>query len=406
MAVIAAPRAGICLLLSALCVLPAGRADDAKPKADAKAKEIAGTSEFLRSVPKHFAVLKAVNAARRQVTLLIDGESLPKVWQLTPDAEVKLAGWWARLDQLTVGDRVWCWFETNRAKEPVAVFMLCDELSEQDMHGPGLKLEARAGKSITVKDAKGKARTLPADGAEVRQGPKPASLDDLVPEASIYIQTAAAGARLILDAAAFELRRAVQKAALRQRWLDQGLPGTVLFLHRLTGELELMLDHETMRWARALQPGDKVSLPAEPPIAGVVRHVRPWRERTQVRLVVATFDQADLAVGRRVALKAPAPAAEVEASPLPPDVDRPRATKEERVDWFLASIYCTCKVGGDGCTGHFYTLASCNPNACGMPNAMRRLLAERIDKGMSDREIFEGLIKERGPDLLRPHLLP
>jgi hypothetical protein len=69
-------------------------------------------------------------------------------------------------------------------------------------------------------------------------------------------------------------------------------------------------------------------------------------------------------------------------------------------------MYCTCKVKGDGCTGHFYTLASCNPNACGMPNRMRRELGTLIDKGLSDSQIFEALLKDHGPDLLRPHLLP
>ena len=91
---------------------------------------------------------------------------------------------------------------------------------------------------------------------------------------------------------------------------------------------------------------------------------------------------------------------------LPPDIDQQRATKEERIEWFLASIYCTCKVGGDGCTGHVYTLASCNPNACGKPNQVRKQLAREIDRGLSDREIFEELVRDNGPELLRPHLLP
>jgi hypothetical protein len=49
---------------------------------------------------------------------------------------------------------------------------------------------------------------------------------------------------------------------------------------------------------------------------------------------------------------------------------RPRA-REERIEWFLASIYCTCPVAGDICTGDFYTLASCNGNGCLMPKTMR-----------------------------------
>ena len=63
-------------------------------------------------------------------------------------------------------------------------------------------------------------------------------------------------------------------------------------------------------------------------------------------------------------------------------------------------------MAGDGCTGHFYTLASCNPNACGMPNHMRQEIGAKIDKGMTDRQIFEELLKESGPTLVRPHLLP
>jgi hypothetical protein len=41
-----------------------------------------------------------------------------------------------------------------------------------------------------------------------------------------------------------------------------------------------------------------------------------------------------------------------------------------------------------------------------MPNAMRRSVAEMIDKGMTDRQIYEDLLKTHGPDLVKPHLLP
>ncbi len=86
-------------------------AQDAKQKPDSKTikdkiKEIAGTAEFLRDVPKHFATLKAVDSRRNQVTLLLEGEVLPKVWSLVPDAEIKVLGWWGRLDHFTTGDRV------------------------------------------------------------------------------------------------------------------------------------------------------------------------------------------------------------------------------------------------------------------------------------------------------------
>ncbi len=41
-----------------------------------------------------------------------------------------------------------------------------------------------------------------------------------------------------------------------------------------------------------------------------------------------------------------------------------------------------------------------------MPNAMREKLAKKIDQGLTDRQIIEQLLKEQGPALLRPHLLP
>jgi hypothetical protein len=386
------PVLRLLLLPAVLCLLAA----EPEPKStNDKIIEVAGKAEFLRAVPKRFATLKAVDAARQRVELLLEGDSQPTAWPLAPDAEVKVAGWWGRLDQLTAGDRVWVWFQDDRKKQPVAVAMLADELSEQDIHGRGVTLAARDAGSITIKPAKGDQRTLKTD--------KPT---DLPLDKPVYVQTSGDRARLVLDSAAFEERRKEQRAKLRKRWVDEGLPGTVTFLHRFSGEMEVMLDHEAQRWGRSLQTGDEVHLAADPPIPAVVRQVRPWRERTQLRLVVNGFDQTDLSIGQRVHVRMTPPPATVEDAVLPPDVDRPRTSREERIEWFLASIYCTCSVGTDTCTGHFYTLASCNPNGCGMPNQTRKEIGALIDKGLTDRQIFEQLLKDRGPDLVRPHLAP
>jgi hypothetical protein len=405
----------LCFLLPALALAaepdaksPPAKDDQGKvpdpKKVNDKIKEIAGRAEVLRSVRKHFAVLKAVDPARQRVTLLLEGESLPKIWDLLPDAEVKRAGWWARLDQLTPDDRVWVWFKINRRQEPMAVLMLCDELSEQDIHGEGVTLEARDAKTITVKPVKGTSRTLQTQGVEVKRGKAGTGLDDFKVGDRVYVQSKGDKARLLLDPAAFEARRAEQKAALRKRWTEEGLPGTALFLH-LSGEMELMLDHEAIRWGRSLKPGDKVTLQTVPPAPAVVKYVRPWRERTQLRLVAAGADLAEMTVGQRLLLRMETPSPEVDTALLPPDLDRQR-TREERIEWFLSSIYCTCAVKGDVCTGDFYTLASCNPNGCAGPNSLRKEVGGLIDKGLGDRQIFEALLKEHGPLLLRPHLLP
>jgi hypothetical protein len=383
-------------------------AKDQKPAADKKTlndkvKEVAGTAEFLRSVPKYFATLKAVDQQR--VTLLIEGETLPKVWSLVPDAEIKRAGWWARLDQFPPNDRVWVWFETDRRQQPRAVSMICDELSEQEIHGGGVILEAHQGSDLTVKPAVGKSRTIRMDKSAVFRGSAKATLEEFKKGEKVYVQTTPQGARLILDVAAFAIQKDQQKSALRKIWTERGLPGTVVFLHRFSGEMDFILDHEGMRWGRSLKPGDAVRLQTTSPIPAVVKQVKPWRERTEVRLVVAAADMGDLTVGQRLPLHMSPPAMDVDLAQLPPDMDRSRS-KAERIEWFLASMYCPCGVSGDTCTGDFYTLASCNPNACGMPHFMRQTIAAKIDKGLTDRQIFEELLKEQGPDLLRQHLRP
>jgi hypothetical protein len=345
------------LLLFAALSLAQDKKDD-KKKAEDKVREVAGSAEVLNAVPKKFATLQAVDAAHRKVTLLIEGEKEATAWPVVDDAEIKVHGWWGRLDQFQLGDRVWAWFKLDRKKKPVGILMLADELSQQDVNG----------------------------------SPK------------LYTQSASGKARVSVDPAGFEELRKKQKEELSRRWEKEGLPGTLTFAH-LSGEADFLLDHEAMRWGRSLKEGDKVSLVADPPVQAVVRTVKPWRERTQLRLVIKGLEIGDLKIGDRMTLKMAPPAKEVRESPLPPDLDRPR-TKEERLEWFLSSIYCTCPVKGNRCTGMFYSLASCNPNACGTPNAMKKNIALKIDKGMTDKEIFEELLKTYGRDLTRPHLLP
>jgi hypothetical protein len=360
-----------------------------------QAKIISGSSEYLRSLPKRFATLRGVDVGRHQVSLEIEGESLAKVWPLTQEAEIKVSGWWGRVEQLRVGDRVWVWFALDRRKQPMAICMVADELSEQDMHGNGVTLVRQAEDSITIKTGEKAERTL-----------KTAKDVGVLPIGkNIFVQSSGNTARIVADAATFENMRTQQKSMLRKRWEEEGLPGVVAFLHIFSGEIDVVLDHEGMRWARSLQPGAKVSLQVDPPISAMVRTVHPWRERTQLRLVLSGHDVADLRMGQRLRVQMPAPSLEVQESQFPSGLDRPRS-KDERIEWLLASVYCSCGIGGDGCTGHFYTLASCNPNGCGMPNAMRDKLAKKIDQGLTDRQILEQFLKEQGPLLLRPHLMP
>jgi hypothetical protein len=386
---------------------------DYKPLAP-KGRDAAGPLGNLDVTSRRVGTLMATDPQRQRLALVLDGDTEPKEWPLGPGAEVWHAGWWGRLDQFSVGDRVWVWFETDRAKQPLAVSLLADELSEQDLYAPvkvkGVNAPGPGAGTVTVETVRGgkpAARTVKLAKAEVFRGDAKAPPNSLKVGEQVYVQTTGEGARLILDAAAFEKRRSAQKAALRRRWADEGLPGTLVFSHPQRHEVELMLNHESMRWGRSLRPGDKVTLLAPTPIPAVVRQLRPWRERTQVLLQVKGSDQKGLTVGRRVALKRAAPPAEVDDAQLPAGLDG-RRSRAERIEWLAASIYCPCKMH-DSCAGHFFTLAACNAgpdNACGMAKRIRAEVAGMIDKGRTDRQIFEQVLKVYGTKLLRPHMLP
>jgi hypothetical protein len=391
-----------------------------KPKADAKESNPSGRAEMLRQMPKKFGRIEAKDEAKREVRLLLDGDKDASTWIVNPDAEVKLHGWWARLRDFQAGDRVWVWFDVDGKRQAKSILMLCDELTQQEINDRPFTLVAAdaAAQTVTLKPHKGDAKTWRLNGAftldqqgdsyRVLEGKKGAPLvltEGLKAGTKVYTRTAGESLYLLVDAAGLEQLRGRQRQSLRNTWIHDGLPGTVIFLHPLSGEMELMLDHEAIRWGRYLKLGDKVKIKGNAEIAAAVKEVRPWRERTQLRLVVDGFVQHDLTLGQRVHLRMTTPPAEVDTAELPPDLGRPRS-KDERVEWFLASTYCSCSVGGNGCTGMFYTLASCNVHACGMPNAIRQRVGEMIDKGLTDKQIWEELRKSQGPVMLRPHLVP
>src|SRR5262249_22780431 len=206
-----------------------------------------------------------------------------------------------------------------------------DELSEQDIHGSGVTITAVAEDKITVKDSKGKTRVLKTDKAKAFRGKSDESKDANKPAkvpissfrkgSQAYVQSAGDHVRLLFDRAGFAMHRAAQKAAQRKVWQDKGLPGTVLFVH-LSGEMEFMLDHEAMRWGRSLTPGDEVTLLAGSGIKAVVKQVKPWRERTQVRLVIGAPALGEMALGLRVGLKKKRPRPAVGSADFHPHVGR------------------------------------------------------------------------------------
>ncbi|HUG89388.1 MAG TPA: hypothetical protein VML55_01055, partial [Planctomycetaceae bacterium] len=260
-------------------------------------KQIAGKAELLRRAPKKFAVFLDAAPDGSTVSVRLEGDEAATTWPVLPDAEIKVHGWWGRLAQCRQGDRVWIWFTADRQKQPRAVLMLADEISEQDIHNtpPVLAAADPEQRTVTLKTSSGEQRTLAlAEGAELRRTEDGFEFRTPSDEAfqvntgaNMYAQTAGETVRLLLDQESLEHVRGRQQEWLRRLWREKGLPGTVTVLHPLGGEMEVLLDHEAIRWGRSLKTGDEVRLTTAEPIVAVVRHVRPWRERTLVRLVVS-----------------------------------------------------------------------------------------------------------------------
>ncbi len=407
------------LMMALLPFLLAGEGVAAEDSAQEKEKILREKTRLLRKSPKRFATFRGADPSRGEVELLTEGEKDSRVWKLDPEAEIKIEGFWGRLEDLRAGDRVWAWLRLDRKKRPVGIFMIADEISEQAFHKLPYSLEAvdTENGTLTVKRQGDETRTLtvdsslrvtPEDGAFVFAA---AAANDprqptarLRPGDAVYLQTTEKSARVVVGTAGLETLRDRQRSALREKWRREGLPGTVTFLHNFAGEIEVMLDHEAMRWGRHLKPNDAVEINIADPIRSVVMEVRPWRERTRLRLAVSGFAQSDVRLGQRLFVRVPEPPPDVSSSKLPPDLGRERS-RPERIEWFLASSYCACSIAGDGCTDMVYTLASCNPKTCGMPNRVRKFVGELIDRGLGDAQVFEGLEREHGPLVFEPHLL-
>jgi hypothetical protein len=354
-------------------------------------------SSFLRTAVKSYSAFVRADGAK--LVLRPEGESQERSFEIDPDAEIRVQGYWGGLEDLAAGDRVWTWTRLDREGKPRAIIMIADEISEQDIHQVPYVLTSvdAAKREVVVK------RKLDGKTEEARTLRTPPGLD-LKPDATVYVRTT--GPELLavetLDGlAALKLK---QKARLEERWRKEGLPGTIGAFHPLVGEVEIVLDHEAIRWGRALKPEDRVQIRLEKPVHGAVLEMRPWNERTRVTIAVTGRELADLRPGQRVRLGVAEPSAEARSSKLPPDLGRLK-DPAARAEWFLASTYCTCSIAGDVCTGMFYTLAACNTMKCGMPNRVRGFVKPLLDKGLSDAQILAEMEQEFGATIWRPHLL-
>ena len=132
---------------------------------------IAGTAEFLRAVPKRFATVQAILPDRHDYPAA-DGGTDVKTWTIEPDAEIKCFGWWGRPGAFPrSGIESGSGSKLIEGKQPLAISMMCDEPTEEDMHGGVVRLPPLESWTIVLHPLKG-----PIDRsigcAEIFQGSK------------------------------------------------------------------------------------------------------------------------------------------------------------------------------------------------------------------------------------------
>ncbi len=366
---------------------------------------------FFTGLPKLFARLEAHDAATRELTLTLerDGQRITRPARLDMDAF--LGGGLGSPGDVRPGTRIWAVFVRGASKEELkSVRFLTAEIGLQTIHGDWFSVDSIdvPAASLTLAQEEGGqrvVRTVPlGDEVRVRKGTRSGDARLLKAGDKVRYQTRFEAGEYrvvaVMDGAGLEKESEGQRARLERLITREGVPGEGVGVDEQAGEAWLLLYRPGGDRARRLSPGDSVRL-----VVGraqhrlKVRRVQPWGEKTALTLELAG---SGLALGSHEPVRVHLPEKPAGGA-LPPGVGR-ATEKKERIDWLLASVYCTCPNRPDTCTGHLYTLAMCDRKGCGMPAAVEKLLSGWIDAGRSDGEVLQLLEKEQGPLLRRIHL--
>ena len=206
----------------------------------------------------------------------------------------------------------------------------------------------------------------------------------------------------VLDESSFEARRRDRLRYQRQRIMREGLVGTVAEVDTAGKQVAVMLRRADSWYGRALKVHGLAGLSGN----GFQRtecevvDVHPDYSRLRLRLDFRGSALPTACAGQEVAVFAALP--EKVDFELPPDLDRFKA-RQERIDYFLSTLYCPCGMMGDSCAGHWNTLAACKLHGCGMPNLISKEVGEWIDEGKSDSAILTKLVEQNGANVLKVH---
>jgi hypothetical protein len=402
-------RAYPLLLIPALCagVLAASSAPAQAPKNASPPPH-----GFFSRLVRVFARLERVHPARRTITFVTDADGATWTQPLKVDSDVFLNELPAEANALKPRERVWVAMEGNAAKKEFGVVhFICDEPTYQALHGTWYtvqSVDAGSRKVVLAHGEGAKAERVELTAApdfELLAGSRKQDFAGLKAEMVVRFQSRYATGGYELTQAVSQLAWAFNKArqneALEQSRVSTGLPGHVVAVD--DNAWTVLIYRTGSEWARRLRRGDRVLLRLDNPSGSAdfpaeVREIGPWGEKTRVLLQVNGGTQPAAETPVRLRMSRP------EKSPLPAGLGI-ATDSAARIEWFLSTVYCTCGIAGDRCTGHLYTLSMCHPTGCGKPMAMRNVLADLIKQGLSDAQILKRLEADEGPELLVPHLL-
>jgi hypothetical protein len=364
---------------------------------------------FLAKAPKVFARVQAVDVARRQLTLVLDRDGQVIARPVRLDVDVYLHGGLGSLADVRQAARVWVVFDPGPAMGDLTTpRFIADELGLQTIHDEWSTIDEVdvTGKTLRLLNDKGEQTVLPLAAAlTVRKGERHGGAGLMGKGDRVRYQTHYEDGRYrvseVLDAAALELDAAEQRDHVRKTLTREGIPGEIVPDAQQPREASLLLYRPGGDWARALSPGDEVSVAlGAARVKGSVRRILPWGEKTSLGVTLAANAPA-AQPHQTVRVFLPRPPSVQSA--LPPGLGR-ATDKNERIDWLLSSFYCSCGQGPDTCTGHLYTLSMCNEKGCPMPRFMKDKIGAWIDQGKTDAEILAIIEQEQGPLCRRIHL--
>ncbi|MBI3877294.1 MAG: DUF3179 domain-containing protein [Verrucomicrobia bacterium] len=347
-----------------------------------------------------------MDPAGKSLTVFTDHDKKEHQLWFTPQTEYHVEGAFGSLAEFSPGQSVYVIATVNEKKELASVHALADDLSMQAMARPlVLKEYDRKNGRLSFIDEKSRKPTVELNvNANTRFPAEPSA--QIQPGRVYYFTSTHTGtertATELLDESAFEARKNQRLQRQRDDLLKHGLSGTVLNVDAANHRIEVMIRRSDTWFARSwrLNAAVQFMAAAQPTVAGKIIAVQPDYSRVRIRLDFTGLATPEVQAGDEVAILGKLP--DKIDFDAPPDLGR-FIGRQERIDYFLSTIYCSCGMLGSSCAGHWNTLAACQLHGCGMPNLITKLVGERIDVGKTDEAILAELIERNGKNILKLH---